>query len=93
MPELAIHYRAWLQIAALPLVALAPYFMLRTRTGLGVGGQVVAATMVAVGRATVLLCLTPLLWIARTHPRLHALSIVVELVTFAYTVWAYAGLQ
>ena len=94
IPDAVVQYRAWLQIAGLPVVAIGPYVVLRKRTGLGFGEQIVAATMVGVGDAALSIAFVPLFWLTRNHHGIH--SVVVgagEIVTFAYSVWAYAELQ
>lgn len=88
-------YQSWLRLAALPVMAIGPAVALRGRTGLRYGEMIVASAMTAAGSAMIDLVSAPLQWAARHHSVGWGVrvSLLLELVTTIYVIWAWAQLQ
>lgn len=86
--------RAFFQVLAVPFNAVLPWLILRRRTKLGFAEQTMAATMIATGMAAIGIVFLPALWALRERTKLQGIVGSVQgVVVFAYSVWAYAGLQ
>ncbi|MBX3227379.1 MAG: DUF3667 domain-containing protein [Labilithrix sp.] len=88
-------YNAWFRLALLPLHAIGPAIVLRRRTGLHYGEQVVAAAMVTAGSVMLSLAALPLRWLAYKWSAGAGALVTggAELSTTLYVLWAYAQLQ
>ncbi|MFO0738761.1 MAG: DUF3667 domain-containing protein [Labilithrix sp.] len=88
-------HQAWVRLAFLPLIAVGPTLVLRGRTGLRYGEQIVAAAMLTAGSAMVKLAFVPLQYLGyRWSVSLGgALASAAEVATTLYALWTYAQLQ